>query len=416
MNAMADVSDVPVYVVVGGGRAGASAVTAMREANFRGRILLVGAESYPPYERPPLSKEMLVKPEAAQLTIYPTTYYADKNIECRFAASVAGLDAGTHRLTLTSGEEFTFDKLLLATGARARAYPLLDQLGERVFTLRTRDDAERLHGALTPGRRLLVVGGGIIGLEVAASAIALGATVTVVERADRLMARGTPDPLVDILRRLHVENGVRFELEATLNEASCSNHSDVLLRAEDGRSFVGDLVVYGIGVELNTELAVSAGLRVENGIVIDEYGRTSQPAIYAAGDVVCQWNPATRHHQRFETWANAQSQGAAVGRSMVTGEPCSMEVPWYWTDQYGHNFQVAGSHEASEWLYRNTGGSLKTTMLGLVNDVVVGAVTIDNGREMRPIRTMIANRFKVTDRVLLADPKVDLRKLVECGH
>jgi len=416
MNARADVSDVPVYVVVGGGRAGASAVAAMREANFSGRILLVGAEPYPPYERPPLSKEMLVKPEAAQLTIYPETYYADKNIECLFGGSVARLDADAHRLALASGEEFTFDKLLLATGARARAYPLLDQLGERAFTLRTRDDSERLRSALTPGRRLLVVGGGIIGLEVAASAIALGATVTVVERADRLMARGTPDPLVDILRRLHVEKGVKFELGVTLNDASCSNNGNVLLRAEDDRSFIGDLVVYGIGVELNTELAVSAGLHVENGIVVDEYGRTSRPEIYAAGDAVCQWNPATRHHQRFETWANAQSQGAAVGRSMVTGEPCSMEVPWYWTDQYGHNFQVAGSYEASEWLHRNTGEGFKSTMLGLVDDVVVGAVTIDNGREMRPIRTMIANRFKVTDRALLADPKVDLRKLMECGR
>lgn len=403
----------PVHVVVGGGQAGAAAVTAMRQAGFDGRIILVGAEPHLPYERPPLSKEVLVKPEGARLTIHPESFYADNRIECRFGDAARHLDLEEHRLELASGESLHFDKLLLATGARARPYPLLDQLGSSVHTLRTLDDATALRGHIWPGRHLLVVGGGIIGLEVAASAVAMGACVTIIERGARLMARGTPAPMVEMLQALHLQNGVAFELGADLVEASQSATGEITLRAADGRLFRGDHVVYGIGVELNADLALSAGLKVEDGILIDEFGRTSHPDIFAAGDVARQWNPARGAHLRFETWGNAQSQGTGVGRAMVTGEPCSFEVPWYWTDQHGHNFQVAGSHEADEWLPRGDPATLKCTLFGLRDDVVVGAVTVDNGREMRPARAMIADGFRVTDRSRLTDPGIDLRKVAD---
>lgn len=403
----------PVYVVVGAGQAGAAAVTAMRQAGFDGRIILVGAEPHLPYERPPLSKEVLVKPEGARLAIHAEAFYADNRIECRFGEAARHLDLDEHRLELASGEPLRFDKLLLATGARARAYPLLDQLGASVHTLRTLDDATALRGQIWPGRHVLVVGGGIIGLEVAASAVAMGARVTVIERGARLMARGTPAPVVEMLQALHLRNGVTFALGADLIEAARGATGEVTLRAADGRIFRGDHVVYGIGVELNADLALSAGLKVEDGILVDEYGRTSHPDIFAAGDVARQWNPARGAHLRFETWGNAQSQGTGVGRAMVTGEPCGFEVPWYWTDQYGHNVQVAGAHEADEWLSRGDPAALKGTLFGLKDDLVVGAVTVDNGREMRPARAMIADGFRVTDRTRLADPKADLRKLAE---
>jgi 3-phenylpropionate/trans-cinnamate dioxygenase ferredoxin reductase subunit len=403
----------PVHVVVGGGQAAAAAVTAMREAGFSGRIVLVGAEAHLPYERPPLSKEVLVTPQAAQVSIHPEGFYAEKGIECRFGDAAVHFDADERRLELASGETLAFDKLLLATGARARAYPLLDQLGSGVFTLRTLDDAEALRGHIWPGRRVLVVGGGVIGLEVAASAVIMGADVTVIERGARLMARGAPAPMVETLIALHRDKGVTFALGADLVEATRANTREITLSAADGRQFVGDLVVYGIGVELNVDLAISAGLRVEDGIVVDEYGRTSHPDIYAAGDVARQWTPARGTHLRFETWANAQNQGTGVGRAMVTGEPCAFEVPWYWTDQYGHNFQVAGAQEADEWLHRGEPGALKATVFGLKDDVVVGAFTVDNGREMRPARAMIATGHRITDRALIANPKTDLRKVAD---
>ncbi|MFG1481176.1 3-phenylpropionate/cinnamic acid dioxygenase ferredoxin--NAD(+) reductase subunit [Xanthobacter sp. V4C-4] len=403
----------PVHVVVGGGQAGAAAVTAMRAAGFTGRIILVGAEPHLPYERPPLSKEVLVKPESARLVLHPESFYAEKAVECRFGEAACHLDPEERRLELVSGDAVHFDKLLLATGARARAYPLLDALGPAAHTLRTIDDATALRGHIWPGRHLLVVGGGIIGLEVAASAATMGARVTVIERGGRLMARGTPAPMVDMLRALHLTHGVVFELGAELTDAAQGPTGEVTLKAADGRVFTGDVVVYGIGVELNADLAITAGLKVEDGILVDEYGRTSHPDIFAAGDVARQWNPARGAHLRFETWDNAQNQGTGVGRAMVTGEPCGFEVPWYWTDQYGHNFQVAGTHEADEWLPRGDPAALKCTLLGLRDAVVVGAITVNNGREMRPARAMIANGFKITDRDGLADPKADLRKLAE---
>ncbi|MGE4372498.1 MAG: 3-phenylpropionate/cinnamic acid dioxygenase ferredoxin--NAD(+) reductase subunit [Xanthobacter sp.] len=410
---MTEHHDTPVHVVVGAGQAGAAAAVAMREAGFQGRIILVGAEPHLPYERPPLSKEVLVKPETAHTTIHPEGFYREKGIECRLHDAAVHFDVDEKRLELASGQTLHFDKLMLAAGARARAYPLLDSLGSGVYTLRTLDDAEALRGHIWPGRHVLVVGGGIIGLEVAASAVTMGAQVTVIERGARLMARGTPAPMVKVLRHLHEEHRVAFELGAELVSATRKTSGKIVLAASDGRTFQGDLVVYGIGVELNMDLALSAGLKVEDGILIDEYGCTSHPAIFAAGDVARQFHPSSGLWQRYETWANAQNQGAGVGRAMVTGEACSFDVPWYWTDQYGHNFQVAGVHEADEWVRRGSPDGLKCTLLGLRDDVVVGAVTIDNGREMRPLRAMIANGFRVRNRDILADPKADLRKIAD---
>ena len=403
-------TSVATHVVVGAGQAGAAAVAAMRAAGFEGRIILIGAEPHLPYERPPLSKEMLVKPESAHPTIHQATWYAERDVECRFGDAAVAIDAETRRLDLASGDSIVFDKLLLATGARARPYPLLDRLGVGVYTLRTIDDAEGLRGHIWPGRRILVVGGGVIGLEVAASGIAMGATVTVIERAPRLMTRGAPAPMVEALEALHLAKGVQFELAAEIVEATRAVNGEITLATADGRNFVGDLVVYGIGVELNVDLAMSAGLEIEDGILVDETGRTSHPAIWAAGDVARQSYPALGRHLRFETWANAQNQGTGAGRAMVTGAPIDVEVPWYWTDQYGHNFQVAGEHVAEEWLTRGDPASGKYTLIGSTGGVVTGGLTVDNGREMRPLRTMIAKGHRVTDRAFLADPKSDLRK------
>jgi len=407
---MSEGSSVPTHVVVGAGQAGAAAVAAMRTAGFDGRIVLIGDEPHLPYERPPLSKEMLVKPESAHPVIHPAAYFAEKAIECRFGDAAVGIDPEAMRLDLASGGSLVFDKLLLTTGAKARPYPLLDQLGVGVHTLRTLDDAEGLRGHIWPGRRLLVVGGGVIGLEVAASAVSMGAVPTVIERAPKLMARGAPAPMVEALAALHLAHGVHFELAAEIVEAHRADDGVITLVAADGRRFVGDLVVYGIGVELNVDLAVSAGLKVEDGILIDRTGRTSHPAIFAAGDVARLSDPALGPSLRLETWANAQNQGTGAGRAMVTGEPFDVEVPWYWTDQYGHNFQVAGAHVADEWLRRGAADATKYTLIGITDGVVTGAVTVDNGREMRPLRTMIAASHRVGDRDFLANPKSDLRK------
>jgi len=398
------------YVVVGGGQAGAVAVATLREAGFGGRIVLVGAEPHLPYERPPLSKEVLVAPESAKTLLFDSAFYAGQGIECRFGVAATRLDAAARTLELASGERLAFTKLLLATGARARPYPLLDDLGDGVFSLRSLDDAQALRQRLQPGCRLLVIGGGVIGLEVAASARTLGAEVAVIERGTRLMGRAAPRHLADNLHQLHVAQGVRFAFGAELVAAERSAVGEIVLTSRDGRGFSGDLVVYGIGVELNDGLAREAGLKADDGILVDEFGQTSAPGIYAAGDVARQWNPVVGRHVRQETWSNAQTQAAGVARAMVLGTPCVPDLPWYWTDQYGHNIQVAGAVEAEAWLTRGEAGR-RYTQFGISDGRIVGAITFDNGREMRPAKQLISEAAAISEPALLLDSQRDLRKL-----
>lgn len=399
------------YIVVGAGQAGAVAVSSLRESGFGGRILLVGDEPHLPYERPPLSKEVLLTPATAKPTIFDSAFYSSQNIECRFGIPATHIDIHTYMLKLASGEQIHFDKLLLATGARARPYPLLDALGKDALQLRSMKDAQALAKRIQPGARILVVGGGVIGLEVAASARTLGAEVTLLERGDRLMARAAPVHLAQALLELHRDQGVRCVFDVDLVKADHAANGSVQLHSQNGEVFVGDLVVYGIGVHLNVELAQASGLKVEDGILIDEYGMTSAPGIYAAGDVARQWQPQLGRYIRQETWSNAQNQAQSVVRSMLTGLPCDPDLPWYWTDQYGSNIQVAGSIEVDEWVTRGNRPD-RYTQFGLRDGCVVGAITFNNGKEMRPAKQLISVAAELSNPELLLDPKQDLRKLV----
>jgi len=398
------------YVIVGGGQAGAVAAATLREAGFAGRLVLVGDEPHLPYERPPLSKEVLLNPSATKPVIFDREFYSAQAIDCRFGTPATRLDAQARTLELADGETLAFDKLLLATGARARAYPLLDALGEAAISLRSLQDAQALRERLRPGARLLVVGGGVIGLEVAASARQLGAEVTLIERGERLMARAAPTHLGQSLQALHQGQGVRFAFGIELLRAERSASGELQLHSRDGQSFVGDLLVYGIGVDLNTELAGAAGLHLDDGILIDEYGMSSAPGIYAAGDVARQYNPQSGTYLRQETWSNAQTQAAGVARAMLTGAACTPDLPWYWTDQYGHNIQVAGSAEAEGWFTRGD-SSGRHTQFGVRDGRIVSAITFDNGREMRPAKQLIAAAARFDDPEALLDIKQDLRKL-----
>lgn len=398
------------FIIVGAGHSGASAAAAMRTAGFEGRIVLIGAEKHAPYERPPLSKDVLLVPGKSKQDIHSHSFYVDSRIEFRFGVKVTSLDRDARRIVLDTTETIAFDKLLLACGSRARPYPMLDSLGPGVHVLRTIEDAESLRADLSAGRRLLIVGGGVIGLEVASSAIALGLHVTVVERASTILSRGAPAPLVQTLRARHEGRGVKFETGVELTSAHKDAKGHFHLGAADGRTFAGDAIVYGIGVELNLELAQAADLAFDDGVLIDAQGRTSSPGIFACGDLARQYNPFVGRYVRQETWANAVQQGAGVGRAMVTGQDCDFEPPWYWTDQFGSNFQVAGQCEADEWIARGDVANGKYILFGLTDGIVAAAVSVDCAREMRPARMLIAAGAR-PERSALVDPKTDLRRL-----
>lgn len=397
-------------VIVGAGQAGASAAAELRRQGHAGRVVLIGDEPHAPYERPPLSKDVLLQPDTARCAIHAEDFYARHAIELRLGATVAALDPHARTVRLHDGETIPFYQLLLATGARARRLPLLDALGEDVHTLRTLDDARRLQAVLRPGRRVLLVGAGVIGLELASSAIDLGAQVTVIEQAPLAMQRCSPPALSQHLCDMHRARGVVLHLGVPL-ESATRESGEIVLTLRDGTRIAGDAVVYGVGVEPDTALARMAGLEVDNGIVIDAQCRTSQPHIYAAGDVASQRDDANGRAVRQETWENANRQAVTAARAMLDLEPEADTAPWFWTDQCGLNIQFAGDMAAPEWLARGSLDAPPCVLFGLdAEGAVVGAITVNQGRDMRSAKALIEKRARIA-RETLADPARNLRDL-----
>lgn len=323
-------------IIVGAGQAGAHAAITMREAGYPGHILLLGDEAHAPYERPPLSKTALTGEALPVAThFYPQSRYAERDITLLLGVAAVGLDPAGRRLHMADGRTLAFDQLLLATGGRARR--LTGHGSGRVLSLRTLDDAHALHRQLLGSRPLVCIGAGVIGLEVASSARARGGAVTVIEAAPRVMGRAATEHIAGRLVRLHCNHGVRLLLSTEVAAIE-----DAHVACADGTRIEADIVVAGIGMDRNVALAEQAGLELDAGIVVDAWGATSAPGIFAAGDVAAFWHPRLGRRLRLESWRHAQNHGIAVGRVMAGGREPYDEVPWFWTDQHGVNLQVAG--------------------------------------------------------------------------
>ncbi|RQR35535.1 pyridine nucleotide-disulfide oxidoreductase [Burkholderia sp. Bp9143] len=398
-------------MIVGAGQAGATAAAELRRRGFDGRIVLIGDEPHLPYERPPLSKDVLLKPDDARVALHPATFYADQRIELRLGTRVSAIDPAQHTLTFADGTSLGFGKLLLATGARVRRLPMLDRLGAGVHTLRTLDDAHALRRALRDGTRLLIVGGGVIGMELASSAVELGARVTVIEQAADVMARCAPLPVRSHLLALHRARGVDVLIGRRLVDAARAGDG-FALRLEDGTTVSGDAIVYGIGVEPDDALARDAGLRTDGAILVDAACRTSHADIFAAGDNTAEADPCGTGHLRRESWDNANRQAARAAAAMLGAPDDSPHVPWFWTDQCGVNVQFAGDMMAPEWIERGDLPGSVCVLFGLRDGVVTAGVTLNRGRDMRSVRTLIERRAVISPDVL-GDPAHDLRALAK---
>jgi NADPH-dependent 2,4-dienoyl-CoA reductase/sulfur reductase-like enzyme len=397
-------------LIVGAGQAGRRTAEALRALDPAAEITLIGADPHLPYDRPPLSKAVLLgTPLGTSLTPRNADYFATHRIALRLGEPVAALDLPGHTVRLAGGESLAWDHLVLATGARARPLAVPGADDPRVLLLRTLEDAERLKAALAaPGPaggplRVAVVGGGLIGLEVAASARRLGCAVTVLEAADRLLARGMPAAIADLVAGLHRAQGVELRLGTAVRAV-------VAAGVETAAGLVpADVVVVGVGAIPETALAEAAGIACEGGILADPQGRTSAPDVYAAGEVARFPCGFLGQAVRRETWQVAQTQPAAVARA-ICGQPGGYEeVPWFWTDQFGWNIQVFGAAEAGVLLLRPEDAGRRTA-LALADGVVVGGVLINNGREATPLRRLIAAR-RAVDATRAADPEVPLREL-----
>ncbi|MCX5512700.1 ferredoxin reductase [Kaistia algarum] len=403
-------------LIIGAGEAGARAAMALRENGFAGTVTIIGDEPHLPYERPPLSKSVLAaESEPAAPFIHTEARLAEQDIAIVHGTEATSIDRAGHTVTTANGAIFPYDRLLLATGAKARRLRLDGAGPDNVLYLRTFREALALRSRLMPGSRLVLIGGGFIGLELAAAARLRGCDVTVIEMAPRLLARAVPADMAARIAARHEAAGVRLILGAGIEriEGDITGHAVLL---SDGERVPCDGIIAGIGAVPETELAEAAGLAIENGIKADERLQTSDPDIFAAGDC-CSFPLALYGGRRIrlEAWRNAQDQGNHAARSMLGASEPYDAVPWFWSDQYDLTLQIAGlPDEGSETIIRDLGDSSEIRFRLAPDGRLLAASAIGpNGKIAKDIRLaemMIARRAK-PDRGALGDPNVKLKTL-----
>ena len=335
------------FVVVGAGQAGAQAALALREHGFRGRIVLLGEEPDRPYTRPPLSKKFLSGGlEEERVFLRPSALYEAQGIELKLGVRVAALDTRAARIELDNGLRLPYDGLLLATGSRSRRLEVPGAGGPGIFYLRSLADARRLHHAIAPGRRVAIIGGGYIGLEVAATASAMGARVRVLEAGARVLGRVTTEPVSEYFTRLHRDHGVDVRCGVRVVAFEGTDRLEALACAH-GR-FEADVAVVGVGAEPNDALARAAGIACDDGIVVDERCRTSAANVYAAGDCASHPSRLLGRRVRLESVQNAVDQATVAARNLCGHDVAYDKVPWFWSEQYGIKLQTAGFSEGCD--------------------------------------------------------------------
>ena len=399
-------------VILGAGHAGGSAAAYLRQYGHEGPITLVGDEPVLPYQRPPLSKAWL-KGEAGEddLQLRPESFYVENDIAVRLGAVAKRIDREARQLVLQDGAVLPYDILILATGARARRLALPGGEMARVLELRTAADAEALKAGLERGKRLLIVGGGYVGLEVAASARALGAEVTVVEREPRILARVADPVLSDFFMDYHRRRGVAFELNAWVEALEGEGEQLRAARLNDGRRLPCDLVLIGVGALPNQELAVEAGIACDNGGLVDLEARTDDPAVYAIGDVTQRPLPLYRRLFRLESVPNALEQAKQAAAAITGRPPPAPEVPWFWSDQYDLKLQIAGlPFDADDVVVRGDPAAAKFAVFHLKDGALQAVEAINAPAEFMGGRLLIGAQ-KPVSREKLADPAISMKEV-----
>ncbi|WP_180048818.1 3-phenylpropionate/cinnamic acid dioxygenase ferredoxin--NAD(+) reductase subunit [Acinetobacter sp. YH12144] len=406
---------IETIVIVGAGQAGASAILELRANKYEGKIILVGDETHLPYERPPLSKDVILKPEETKIEILSEEKLAELGVEHIRGNGVVKIHSDAKTVELKNGEIVAFDKLLLATGGAARRLPNFDALGKHVYTLRNLEDSQALVPVLQAGRRIVLIGGGVIGLELASSARSKDCIVTVIEMGPMVMGRSSPRVLSEFLLAQQRLAGVDVRLSTSIADCKLDGE-EVVITLEGGEELRADAVVYGIGIVPNAQLAIDAGLDVDFAIKVNNNCQTSHPDIYAAGDVATQLRDCG-NHRRVETWENANLQAGIFARHVMDVEHPTPNPAWFWTDQLNINYQFVGDMAASEWIARGEvnpelAAESSFVLFGVTDGVIVGGITVNAAKEMRHLKKLISkNAAFEADKYL--DLSQDLRKLVK---
>jgi NADPH-dependent 2,4-dienoyl-CoA reductase/sulfur reductase-like enzyme len=400
-------------VILGAGQAGGRAAEALRRQGFGGAITLVGDEAELPYERPSLSKDMLIHPETEKIDWVQTAdFYREHAINLRLGDPARRIDPAARIVELAGGACLDYGALILATGARVRR---LDIPGvEHVRYVRTLADSRALRDRLAAGSRLVVIGAGFIGLEVAAAAVARGAQVTVLEMGAAPLGRVVPAVVGAAYRDIHEARGVAFRFGAR-PVAVHEQDDGFAVELADGERLAADTVVAGIGVIPNAELAVAAGLAAERGVITDEFAATSDPAIFAIGDVAQHMAPLLGRLVLLESWQNAQNQAISLARNLLPGAAPKphAELPWFWSDQYEFNLQMFGLTVAGgDIISRGVAGTPGWVVLEVVDQELTCAIGINAARELRAARELMSMRARV-DVAVLADAATPLAAVLK---
>jgi p-cumate 2,3-dioxygenase ferredoxin reductase subunit len=391
-------------VIVGAGQAGGRAAEALRAAGHVRPITLIGEEAHLPYERPQLSKSILLDREPDPAFIRAAGGWAELDVTVSTSSRVVTADIERREIGLENGRAFGFDRLLLATGTRPRRMPELERGPLPVSYLRCMDDALALRRALQPGKNVVLIGGGVIGLEVASAAVARGCHVVVLEKKATVLPQIGSPALSHYAQQLHAASSVKVICGASIKQATARG-----IELDDGTIVPADIVLVGIGVEPSDDLAHQLGLNTDHGIKVDTSGATVIDGVHAAGDVAEQWSRCHDRWMRLENWANAQNQAIATAKSMA-GEATAYEAPpWFWSDQYDSNIQIVGHPGGGDEIVRGDVAGGRFTTLTVRDNEVVGGIAVNAVRDMSVLRRLVASR-KAIRRGDLENPNFELKR------
>ena len=396
-------------VIIGCGQAGGQAAASLRQEKYEGPITMIGQEPYIPYQRPPLSKQYLSgEQEKEKLSLRQESFYSEKEINLMLETSVLSLDPHKKELQLEKGETVTYDKLLIATGGRPRKLEVDGHTLKGIHYLRNIDDVDAIKTQMSISQNLVIVGGGYIGLEVASVAIKKGLTVSILEMESRILERVTTEEMSTFYHQLHTDEGVNiftstqakaFKGSETVESVACGDHE-----------IPADLVIVGIGILPNTEMAEAAGLETNNGLVVDEHCRTSNEHIFAAGDCTNHPNPILNRRLRLESVPNAMEQGRVAASNMLGGSKSYASMPWFWSDQYEHKLQMVGfSKDSDQSIIRGDMASKSFTVFYLKDDSIIAADSVNNPKEFMASKQLVGKKASIE---ALADTSIELKTLV----
>lgn len=396
-------------VIVGAGQAAGQAAASLRQEGYEGPITIIGDEPQAPYQRPPLSKAYLSGDIGMdRVLVRPEKFYGDKDIDLVTGTKVSEIKPDSKQVTTESGNTYDYDKLLIATGSRPRILNIPGSDLEGIHYLRTIDDVDGIRDAMSRSRKLCIVGGGYIGLEVAAVAVTAGLEVTVLEMEDRILQRVTTPDMSEFYHQLHTSRGVNIMVNTGVSGFEGDGRVSHVLCGDT--KVEADLVIVGIGIVPNVELAEAAGLACDNGIVVDDHCQTSNPDIYAAGDCTNHPNPILNRKLRLESVPNAMEQARVACTNMLGGDKVYAAVPWFWSDQYELKLQMVGfSSDGDRSVVRGDKANNQFAVFYLAGDKVVAVDAVNSPKEFMVCKQLYG---KSVDSAALADNQVELKSLL----